>query len=89
MIESKIHQHMEVIGSCGSRIGSVASVEGRLMNLAETDSADGRDHAIPMAWVTKVDERVHLSRTCDEVIHQRKSAPPERQNVSNSENAQY
>jgi len=61
-----IREHMDVIGSCGNKLGKVDHVEGSHIKLTKNDSPDGLHHMIPMAWVARVDEHVHLSKNCGE-----------------------
>ncbi|SIO41298.1 hypothetical protein SAMN05444166_4496 [Singulisphaera sp. GP187] len=65
-----IREHMEVYGACGKLIGKVDHVEGSEIKLTKSDSPDGHHHMIPLAWVAKVHDHVHLSKTCDEVQHE-------------------
>lgn len=78
---------MEVIGSCGNKLGSIDHVEGRLIKLANTDSADGNEHFIPLTWIERVDQRVHLNKKCNDVIPQRKCISADVKNDNHSENA--
>ena len=59
-----IKEHMDVIGSCGNKVGVVDHVEGRTIKLTRSDSPDGQHHFIPMDWVARVDSHVHLNRDC-------------------------
>ncbi len=61
---SKIKEHMEVVGSDGEHVGTVEHCEGAdIIKLSKSDpSANGRHHYIPMAWVNRVDQRVHLDQ---------------------------
>jgi hypothetical protein len=86
MIRSEIHKHMEVIGSCGKKLGSVDHVVGRLINLAKADSADGNEHYIPIAWIERIDQRIYLNKNCFEVIQQRNGAAEDFENGIRSEN---
>jgi len=61
-----IREHMDVIGSCGNVLGKVDHVEGNSIKLTKNDSPDGLHHLIPMSWVKRVDEHVHLSKNCGE-----------------------
>ena len=54
---------MEVVGSCGNKLGVVDAVEGDRIKLTKHDSPDGQHHFVPSSWVTKVDNHVHLSKT--------------------------
>ena len=59
-----ITEHMDVIGSCGNKLGKVDHVEGSYIKLTKNDSADGQHHLIPTSWVSRVDSHVHLSKNC-------------------------
>jgi len=63
---NEIREHMDVIGSCGNKLGVVDHVEGNSIKLTRNDSSDGQHHYIPMTWVTRVDNHVHLSSNCGE-----------------------
>jgi hypothetical protein len=69
-----IREHMVVEASCGTRIGKVDHVEGDSIKLTKNDSPDGMHHRIPMAWVTRVDDCVHLNKDHKEVQAQWQSA---------------
>jgi hypothetical protein len=62
-----IREHMEVYASCGNFVGKVDRVEGQRIKLTKTDSPDGRHHVIPMNWVAKVHDHVHLNKDHAEV----------------------
>jgi hypothetical protein len=65
-----IRQQMHVITDCGTIIGLVDSVEGDLIRLNASDlDFTGEYHYIPMHWVDRVDNHVHLNRSWDEVEH--------------------
>jgi hypothetical protein len=61
-----IREHMEVYGSCGNMLGKVDHVEGDKIKLTKNDSPDGRHHLIPMSWVAKVHDHIHLNKNCGE-----------------------
>jgi len=61
-----MQEHMEVYGSCGNFLGEVDHVEGDQIKLTKNDSPDGRHHLIPLAWVAKVHDHIHLNRNCGE-----------------------
>jgi hypothetical protein len=62
---SNIQEHMEVVGSCGKRVGTVDRVEGRSIKLTKNDpEARGEHHYIPLDWVASVDRSVHLNKPC-------------------------
>jgi hypothetical protein len=61
-----IREHMDVMGSCGNKLGRVDHVQGDQIKLTKNDSPDGMHHLIPMSWVNKVDNHVHLNKNCGE-----------------------
>ena len=63
-----IAEHMEVIASDGTVIGTVDHMDGNnLIKLAKHDSPDGMHHTIPTAWIDHVDTHVHLTKTASAV----------------------
>lgn len=52
----RIKEHMEVSDANGQHIGTVDSVDGDVVKLTRTDSADGQHHYIDVKWVDKIDE---------------------------------
>mgnify|MGYP001030812862 CR=1 FL=1 len=69
-----IQEHMDVIASCGSKVGVVDHVEGSVIKLTRKDSADGQHHYIPLSTVGKVDEHVHLKINSKEFGEQSKTS---------------
>jgi hypothetical protein len=61
-----IREHMEVYGSCGNLLGKVDHVEGDQIKLTKNDSPDGQHHLIPLSWVAKVHDHIHLNKDCGE-----------------------
>jgi hypothetical protein len=59
---SGIREHMDVIASCGTKVGVVDHVEGGAIKLTKNDSRDGQHHFIPTTWVERVDSHVHLKK---------------------------
>ena len=57
-----IREHMDVIASCGKKLGVVDRVEGDTIKLTRKDSPDNQHHFIPVKWVEKVDSHVHLNK---------------------------
>jgi hypothetical protein len=57
----QIRDHMEVVGSDGARIGVVDRVEGERLKLTRDASPTGEHRFLPLALVSRVDDRVHLS----------------------------
>ena len=65
-----IREHMEVYASCGTKIGLVDHVEGDAIKLTRRESPDGRHHRIPLSWVAKVHDHIHLNKDHREVESQ-------------------
>ncbi len=59
-----IREHMDVLGSCGNKLGRVDHVQGNMIKLTRNGSSDGQHHFIPTSWVNHVDDHVHLNKTC-------------------------
>ena len=67
---SEIAEHMDVITSCGCKVGRVDHVEGDAIKLTKSDSPDGFHHLIPTSWVDHVDSHVHLNKNSAETRQQ-------------------
>lgn len=63
-----IQEHMDVIASCGKKIGVVDDVEGDAIKLTRKDSPDDQHHFIPVNWVARVDGHVHLNKNSKEAV---------------------
>lgn len=61
-----IKEHMDVIASCGKKVGVVDHVEGSAIKLTKNDSPDGQHHFIPVGWIERVDSHVHLTKNSKE-----------------------
>ena len=61
-----IREHMAVYGSCGNMLGKVDHVTGSEIKLTKNDSPDGEHHMIPLSWVAKVHDHIHLNKNCAE-----------------------
>ncbi len=62
-----ISEHMDVIASCGTKIGVVDHLEGGAIKLTKNDSPDHVHHYIPTSWVARVDKHVHLTKNSSAV----------------------
>jgi hypothetical protein len=62
---SQIKDHMDVVGSDDRHVGTVDHIEGEdRIKLTRSDpDAGSQHHYIPVDWVDRVDDRVHLSMT--------------------------
>ena len=61
-----IRERMDVIASCGTKVGVVDHIEGGAIKLTKNDSPDGQHHFIPTGWVDHVDNHVHLKKNSKE-----------------------
>ncbi len=57
-----MQEGMDVIASCGKKVGVVDRVEGQAIKLTRKDSPDQQHHFIPVSWVARVDKHVHLTK---------------------------
>ena len=57
-----VKERMDVIASCGKKVGVVDHIEGDTIKLTRKDSPDGEHHFIPTGWVDHVDSHVHLKK---------------------------
>lgn len=53
---------MDVIASCGKKVGVVDRVESGAIKLTKNDSPDSQHHYLPIDWVERVDSHVHLTK---------------------------
>ncbi|HWW46833.1 MAG TPA: DUF2171 domain-containing protein [Xanthobacteraceae bacterium] len=61
---AQIKEHMDVQASDGQVIGKVDHMEGAdTIKLTKDNSPDGKHHFVPLNWVTKVDQQVHLNKS--------------------------
>jgi len=70
-----IRERMDVIASCGKKVGVVDHVEGDSIKLTKKDSSDGHHHLIPKSWVARVDEHVHLNKNSEEIRNAWQASP--------------
>lgn len=68
-----IKEHMDVIASCGTKVGVVDNVGDGAIKLTKKDSPDGQHHFIPTIWVERVDSHVHLNKNSRETEQNWKS----------------
>jgi hypothetical protein len=64
---SQIRNGQAVVASDADPVGAVDSVEGDRLKLTRKDSTDNTQHYLPLTWVERVEERIHLNRTGAEV----------------------
>jgi hypothetical protein len=65
----QIREHMEVLAADGVHVGVVDRMEASEIKLTKTDPiAEGAHHFIPVDWVERVDDHVHLNKDSTEVL---------------------
>jgi hypothetical protein len=70
---ANIREHMDVIASCGTKVGVVDHVEGNAIKLTKDSSPDGQHHFLPTSMVDRVDDKVHLNKNSEEARRECKS----------------
>ena len=73
----QIREHMPVLCSNDEQVATVDHVEGNSIKLTKQGSPDGQHHWIPMDWVTRVDQHVHIDRSGDQARREWMSSPPQ------------
>jgi hypothetical protein len=67
--QADIKEHMEVVGSDGQHVGTVDHLtKAGLVKLTKSDAKDGQHHLFPVSWVERVDQKVHLSKSCQDAM---------------------
>ena len=61
-----IREHVDVIASCGKKVGVVDHLEAGTIKLTRNDSPDNLHHYLPTSWGSKVDRSVHLNKNSRE-----------------------
>ncbi|MEA3039823.1 MAG: hypothetical protein QOE79_2336 [Sphingomonadales bacterium] len=65
----RVAEHMEVVGSDGSHVGTVDKVRGDRILLTKSDpAAGGAHHMVPCSWVERVDDKVVLNKSAEEAL---------------------
>ena len=65
----KVTEHMEVVGSDGSHVGTVDCTSGDRIVLTKSDTnSAGHHHYIPCGWVENVEDKVRLNITAEEAM---------------------
>jgi len=74
IMNDNIREHMQVVGSDGSVVGTVDHVQGSEIKLTKGSDKSGQHHFIPLDWVASVDTKVHLSKAAREAMAQWRAA---------------
>jgi len=73
---TQIREHMPVVGSNGSQLGTVDRIDGTYIKLTKDEGDD--HHWIPLSWVTAADNAVHLDRSDQQARQDWLSERPDR-----------
>ena len=74
---TQVKEHMPVVCSDGGQFATVDHMDGDHIKLTKKDSPDGQHHWIPMSWVTRVDEHVHVDRPGQQAMQEWLTSKPE------------
>jgi hypothetical protein len=74
--KNRITEHMPVVCSENGQFAVVDHMEGADIIKLERD-AEGKHHYIPLAWVTAVDDKVHIDRPGDQAKREWATSPAE------------
>ena len=75
-MHSQIKEKMPVVCSDDRQFATVDHMEGdNAIKLTKDQS--GQHHWIPMSWVTRVDEKVHIDRPGTQAMQEWMNRPPE------------
>jgi hypothetical protein len=72
---NQIKPEMPVVCSEGGQFAVVDHLEG-IDSVKLARDENGEHHYIPTAWVTRVDDKVHVDRTGRQAMREWSSAPP-------------
>lgn len=64
----RILRGMEVVDRARAHVGIVEQHEGTGFKLSHRDAPDHHHHYIPLHWVAKLDQMVHLNRAAADVF---------------------
>ena len=70
----QIREHMPVVCSNNQQFAIVDHIEGDAIKL--TRDRQGQHHYIPMDWVERVDQHVHIDRPGDQAMREWTTSPP-------------
>lgn len=70
-----IKPHMAVVCSENGQFATIDHLEGKDTIKLSKDK-HGKHHYIPLAWVSSVDDRVHVDRPGDQAMREWSETPP-------------
>jgi hypothetical protein len=72
---SQIKPNARVVCSKDGQFGIVDHMEG-VATIKLTRDTKGQHHYIPLSWVTKVDDKVHVDRPGEQAMREWSTTPP-------------
>lgn len=72
---TQIKDHVPVVSTNGVQLGTVDHLDARNM-IKLTKDQGGQHHWIPLSWVTKVDNEVHVDRSGDQAVREWSTQDP-------------
>lgn len=60
--KENIREGLQVLGSDGGMVGRVKGLHGDHIHVEPTVPSHSGDHTVPLAWVERADDHVHLNR---------------------------
>ena len=60
-----IQKHMDVVALNNEPLGMVDHIDGRDLKLSR--DIVGQHHFVPLTWIHHIDDKIHLSRSAEEV----------------------
>jgi len=74
-VRNQIEDHMPIVCSAGDQVGTVDHLDAN-DTIKVTRDENGNHHWIPLDWVMKVDDKVHLDRPGNQVKQDWSDSPP-------------
>ena len=62
---TQIQKHMDVVSSQDEPLGMVDHILGSNLKLAR--DVVGQHHFVPISWIERIDDKIHLARTANDV----------------------
>ena len=67
-VANQIKPGMDVVCSCGQRIGTVDGVIDERIKLDANEGSGGDNRFVPVEWVERIDRSVYLNKNSEEVM---------------------
>jgi hypothetical protein len=64
--KNQIKPHVPVVANDNRIVGKVDHVQGNSLKLTRDEK--GKHHLIPLDWIEKIDDKVHVNKPLEEVV---------------------